>query len=403
MMRGFAGSRMLASPDRTRAKEESICCCRARVSGSGAEGYFVARSRTLGNLLFFRTFLKHGDPKPGVESVKKLCESIRSPNPPIPGDEVRGYFRKAFNTLAPADFSAFEYVNHVIQASRPTRGPRYRGRLCLHWHREGQTLRARCPDEEDSDRGRGGWRCHARTAGLSVRIKEAFYYPGSAWCTPFIGGSTSSSRTVFACSTPYSFFFFYATGITPAMPRRWSAKARSMPWAFVDAKGNPWTAARLTSCICRPTSLRGFLVGARLRQPGRVHVADRPAIPERQQPDQGTQGESGRVRGCLFRPESSCRRREQLGADLAPAKAGTPSCASTARLSPGSTRLGGRERDRVGGSKRDQLSVIGDRLISDRLSVIGSQGCKQVIGNQSKETSDEHGKQENSCERLSGS
>jgi hypothetical protein len=40
-------------------------------TGDAPEGYFVARARTFGNLLFFRTFLKDGDPMPGVESVKK--------------------------------------------------------------------------------------------------------------------------------------------------------------------------------------------------------------------------------------------------------------------------------------------------------------------------------------------
>src|SRR5262245_25944588 len=42
------------------------------------DGYFVARSRTFGNLMFFRTFLKDGDPKPGVDSVKKNLLSTQS-------------------------------------------------------------------------------------------------------------------------------------------------------------------------------------------------------------------------------------------------------------------------------------------------------------------------------------
>ena len=45
-------------------------------SGAIPDGYFVARSRTFGNLLFFRTFLKDGDPKPGVDNVKKNLTSV---------------------------------------------------------------------------------------------------------------------------------------------------------------------------------------------------------------------------------------------------------------------------------------------------------------------------------------
>jgi len=46
-------------------------------TGAVPDGYFVARSRTVGNLLFFRTFLKDGDPKPGVDSVKSPSGEFR--------------------------------------------------------------------------------------------------------------------------------------------------------------------------------------------------------------------------------------------------------------------------------------------------------------------------------------
>ena len=51
-------------------------------TGEVPAGYFVARSRTFGNLLFFRTFLKDGDPKPGVDRSKRTCGCIRSVKPP---------------------------------------------------------------------------------------------------------------------------------------------------------------------------------------------------------------------------------------------------------------------------------------------------------------------------------
>jgi hypothetical protein len=53
--------------------------------GEIPDGYFVARSRTFGNLLFFRTFLKDGDPKPGVDEVKKHLKAYLladAANPP---------------------------------------------------------------------------------------------------------------------------------------------------------------------------------------------------------------------------------------------------------------------------------------------------------------------------------
>jgi hypothetical protein len=54
-------------------------------TGTIPDGYFIARSRTFGNLLFFRTFLKDGDPKPGVDNVKKnlrVYSLSQAANPP---------------------------------------------------------------------------------------------------------------------------------------------------------------------------------------------------------------------------------------------------------------------------------------------------------------------------------
>ena len=43
-------------------------------AGEVPEGYFVFRSATFGNLFFWRGFLVNGDPKPAVESTKKIAK-----------------------------------------------------------------------------------------------------------------------------------------------------------------------------------------------------------------------------------------------------------------------------------------------------------------------------------------
>jgi hypothetical protein len=74
------------------------------------------RKRDLGNLLFFRTFLKEGDPKPGVDRVKDTLRvyplSQASNLPAVKFVDISG---KAFNTISPGDYSLFEFVNRVIQ------------------------------------------------------------------------------------------------------------------------------------------------------------------------------------------------------------------------------------------------------------------------------------------------
>jgi hypothetical protein len=84
--------------------------------GEVPEGYFVAHSRTFGNLLFFRTFLKDGDPKPGVDSVKKnLRVYPLKPAANPPDMKFVNISGKAFNTIGPGDYFSFELLNRVIQ------------------------------------------------------------------------------------------------------------------------------------------------------------------------------------------------------------------------------------------------------------------------------------------------
>ena len=71
-------------------------------TGEVPAGYFVARSRTFGNLLFFRTFLKDGDPKPGVDTRQKEPAGVSAQSGRQPtGDEVRRYIRQGVQHYRP--------------------------------------------------------------------------------------------------------------------------------------------------------------------------------------------------------------------------------------------------------------------------------------------------------------
>jgi hypothetical protein len=86
-------------------------------TGAVPDGYFVVRSRTFGNLMFFRTFLKDGDPKPGIDSVKKSLKVYTLSQAASPPEmKFVNISSKAFNTIGPGDYSLFEYVNNVVQS-----------------------------------------------------------------------------------------------------------------------------------------------------------------------------------------------------------------------------------------------------------------------------------------------
>ena len=210
-------------------------------TGAIPDGYHVARSRTFGNLMFFRTFIKDGDPKPGVDNVKKNLKvySLNQAASP-PAMKFIDISGKAFNTIGPGDYSLFEYVNRVIQ-DEPVDAvdPDTLGSFAAIGIEKGKPF---APDARMKkilmDAAAVG-DATARTLTYRTRLKEAFFYPNSAWLTPFIGGSYKFEENGAVNLDAKAMFFFYATGITPAMAMKMVGEGSQYAAAFVDAKGSP--------------------------------------------------------------------------------------------------------------------------------------------------------------------
>jgi hypothetical protein len=215
-------------------------------TGEIPDGYFVARSRTFGNLLFFRTFLRDGDPKPGVDSVKKNLRVYplnQAGDPPeMKFVNISG---KAFNTVGPGDYSAFECLNRTIQDEpSDAMDPDTLGVFAAIGIEKGKPFN---PDDRMKkilvDAAAVG-DATARTLTYQCRIKDAYLYPNSAWITPFIGGSYKFEQDGVVNLGAKALFFFYATGVTPAMTEKMVGEGSQYAGAFVDAKGNPLDGGR---------------------------------------------------------------------------------------------------------------------------------------------------------------
>ena len=206
------------------------------------EGYFVARSRTFGNLLFFRTFLKDGDPKPGVDNVKKnlrVYPLSQAANPPeMKFVNISG---KAFSTIGPGDYSAFEFVNRTIQDEPSDASDPYTlGVFASIGIEKGKPFAPDGRQKKTLTEAAAVGDATARTLTYQSRIKDAYFYPNSAWITPFIGGSYKFGQDGVLNLDAKDLFFFYATGVTPAMTEKMVGKGSQYAGAFVDAKGNPF-------------------------------------------------------------------------------------------------------------------------------------------------------------------
>jgi hypothetical protein len=208
--------------------------------GSVPAGYFVLRSATYSNWIAWRTFLVNGNPAPGVDMVKKFTKIYplsQAGNPITP--KFVNVSDKAFNTLAPADYSFWEALNQVVQ-EEPTNpiDPTTLGFWASIGIRKGKPF---APDARMKKILTAAARVGDATArAIMYRWRDAdgYYYPHSAWRLGFIGGykfEENGARLLNA----YSGFFFYATGVTPAMDTQKVGVGSQYMAAFVDANGNP--------------------------------------------------------------------------------------------------------------------------------------------------------------------
>jgi hypothetical protein len=205
------------------------------------KGYHVIRSATFSNWIAWRSFLVKGDPKPGVDMVKKFTKIYplsQAKNPPTL--KFVDVSNQAFNTVAPADYSFWEALNQVVQ-EEPTDSidPTTLGFWASIGIQKGKPFK---PDERLkkilTEAARVG-DATARAIMYRWRTADGYWYPNSAWRLGFVGGykfEDNGARLLDA----YSGFFFYATGITPAMDTRKVGEGSQYMAAFVDSQGNPF-------------------------------------------------------------------------------------------------------------------------------------------------------------------
>jgi hypothetical protein len=71
----------------------------------------------------------------------------------------------------------------------------------------------------------------ARTIAFKIREKDAFFYPDSSWRLPFFGGYKFEVSPGVANLDGAIFFYYIATGVTPAMAEKMVGKGSQYPWS----------------------------------------------------------------------------------------------------------------------------------------------------------------------------
>ena len=211
-------------------------------TGAVPDGYFVVRPSTYGTWMPFRSFLVDGSPKPGVEEVKKTLKIYPladAANPPaIKFVNASGV---PSNFVAPGDYGFWGLLNQVIQ-EEPAGGsdPTTLGLFASIGIEKGKPFE---PDERMkkilTDAANIG-AVTSRAIAFRMRGKDAYFYPDRPWRLPFFGGYKFEVSPGVSNLDGAAFYYYFATGVTPAMAEKMVGKGSQYPWSAQDADGKPF-------------------------------------------------------------------------------------------------------------------------------------------------------------------
>ncbi len=205
-------------------------------------GYHVVRPRTFNVWLPWRSFLVEGDPKPGIDLVKNFTKiyPLSGADKPAPALKFVDMSQKPFNTVGPADYRFWELLNQVVQEEPSDSLDEVT--LGLFQSIGIQKGKPFAPDERMKKiltEAAAVGDATARAVSFHTRGRDAYYYPNSNWQVPFIGGYKFQTAPGALNLDGAVFFFFMATGVTPAMEEKMVGRGSQYAWTARDTKGEP--------------------------------------------------------------------------------------------------------------------------------------------------------------------
>jgi hypothetical protein len=183
------------------------------------KGYHVARPRTNRLLVFYRAFVEKGDIAAAVAGVKaKAAVFPLSKAVDPPATRFVNVSGVKFNTISANDFSFYEELNAVVQ-NEPADwvDPDTVGLYASIGIRKGQPFAPDARMKKILTDAVAVGDAIARSNLFASRDPQTRIYDDRQWWTPFVGGSYQFLNGAERLLDARMMFFFYATGITPAM------------------------------------------------------------------------------------------------------------------------------------------------------------------------------------------
>jgi hypothetical protein len=302
------------------------------------EDYFVVRSLTYGNLMFFRGFAVGGHLAEAVENsighfrIYPLAQVV---NPPVMSFvNISGEY---FNTILANDASFFEHVAQVVR-DEPLDAvdPVTRGLLAAIGIRKDRPFAPDARMRRLLVEAAAVGNATARTLLFNTRDQDVYYYPDSAWKMPFIGNDPFFSPGGVYNLDAQARYFYGSWGISPAMAWKKVGIGSQYTYAEHDADGQYLDGAK----AYRRRTSGPSLSTIRKRAPCSRQTSNSPAPAAKARTSFATLT----ARWISISAQSRLPARKLIGYRHSPAKGGSLCCGSTAQSSHGSTRLGGPAR-----------------------------------------------------------
>ena len=207
------------------------------------DGHFIIKPRTNILVVFFRAFVKGGDIAAAVRSLKENTQlyplyGATTEAGELPATTFVNTSGLKFNTISSNTFRFYEELNGVVQ-NEPADfvDPDKVGLFAAIGIKKSKPF---APDARmkailtDAVAVANGF---ARANLFASRDEQAKFYPDRQWVTAFIGGSYQFLSGAERLLDARNMFFYYATGITPAMSMARVGSGSVYAAAFRDAKG----------------------------------------------------------------------------------------------------------------------------------------------------------------------
>jgi hypothetical protein len=211
------------------------------------KGYHIVRSPTYSLWIPWRSFLVNGDPKPGVDLVKKFTKvyplaDAGKTHAPLNFLNLSG---KSLNTVYPTDYRFWEMLNQIVQ-EEPT-DSLDQIRLGFYQSIGIQKGKPFAPDarmKKILTEAAAVGDATSRTVLFHTRDRAAYYYPNSNWQLGFMGGYQFQTEPGVLNFDAATFYYTLAILVTPAMEIKEIGKGSQYAWTARDASGNPFDGSK---------------------------------------------------------------------------------------------------------------------------------------------------------------